>query len=281
MRVGSHGVTAPERLARLLPMTDDDTGTRAEEQETAGAVVRRLGPAAWLAGLWMLLPAIGGFTLLANMKPASDWLNSHYELGPPVYVAIFVITAGFGFLPTYAQAVLGGFAFAWWGVPAALVGFVGAACVGRIVAATVSGDRVEREIERNAKAMAVREALVGRGFWPTLGIVTLVRVPPNSPFALTNLALTTAGVGWVPYVVGTAAGMLPRTAAAVYIGMQVQDWSSGVPKPKWLLIGGIVVAIAAVIVIGSIANKAIHRVTGVGQASGADAPETDAKGNQG
>jgi len=267
-------------------MTDEGAEQRAEGQETAGAVVRRLGPAAWLAGLWMVLPAAGGFALLANMKPASDWLNGHEEMGPLVYMAIFVVSAGFGLLPTYAQAVLGGFAFAWWGVPAALAGFVGAACVGRIVAAVVSGDRVEREIERNARALAVREALVGRGFCPTLGIVTLVRVPPNSPFSLTNLVLTTAGVGWVTYIVGTAAGMLPRTAAAVYIGMQVRGIvgetsanesfkkQMSEARPTWMLVVGIVLVIIAVIVIGSIANKAIHRVTGVGSSGEQTPPDT-------
>lgn len=233
-----------------------------EKSETAGAVVRRLGPAAVLGAVWLFAPAIGGVVLLFNMKPASEWLNAHQEIGPLIYVAIFIVTAGFGFLPTYAQAVLGGFAFGWWGVPAALAGFAGASCIGRLIATSVSGDRVEQEINRNRKAMAVREALIGHGFWKALGMVTLVRIPPNSPFALTNGVLSTTGVGWVPYVIGTALGMLPRTAAAVYIGMQVQDWSSGVPKPKWMLIAGIVLTVIAIIVIGTIANKAIHKVTG-------------------
>lgn len=248
------------------------SGKKTEKSESAGAVVRRLGPAAALGAVWLFAPVVGGFVLLFNMNTASEWLNAHQAIGPLIYVAIFVVAAGFGFLPTYAQAVLGGFAFGWWGVPWALAGFAGAACIGRVIATSVSGDRVEREIERNRKAMAVREALIGGGFFRALGMVTLVRVPPNSPFALTNGVLSTTGVGWVPYVVGTAAGMLPRTAAAVYIGMQVQDWSSGVPKPRWMFISGIALTVIAVIVIGKIANKAIRKVTG---ASNSDAPTDD------
>ena len=183
------------------------------------SVWSRLGPARWLAIAWATLPAIAGITLLGSIGVVSDWLLARPEVGLTIYIAVFVLSAGLGLLPTYAQAILGGWVFGFaYGWPAALAGFTGAALVGYLVARTVSRDRVERVVADNPKAHAIRDSLVGGGFWRTLGIVTLLRVPPNSPFALTNLAMASTGVAVAPFAIGTLLGMAPRTAAAIYLG---------------------------------------------------------------
>ena len=69
---------------------------------TKAEVFREAGPAGFLAIAWTVLPAILGFTLLANLGPVSEWLNDQGDLGILIYVAAFAISAGFGFLPTYA-----------------------------------------------------------------------------------------------------------------------------------------------------------------------------------
>ena len=91
--------------------------------------------------------------------------------------------AGLGFLPTYAQSILGGWVFGVaLGLPAALVGFTGEAWLGYEIARRVSKDRVEELIERNPKARVIRDALVGRGPWRTLLVVV-------APPAAAELAL--------------------------------------------------------------------------------------------
>ncbi|MFG0306133.1 MAG: hypothetical protein ACF8Q5_07950, partial [Phycisphaerales bacterium JB040] len=155
-----------------------------------GAVARRLGPAAWLGLAWTVLPAVMGILLVTRFRgPAAEWLGGHDQwtaLG--LYVGIFALTAGFGLLPTVFQALIGGYVFGLeWGVPGALAGFTLASLIGYAISRLVARHKVEAEIERHAKALAVRNALVGGGALKTLGLVTLVRVPPNSPFALTNL----------------------------------------------------------------------------------------------
>ena len=242
----------------------DEPATR----ETLWTIIGRMGPAAYLAAAWTFMPALLGFTLLANMGPVSGWLESQGSLGMPIYIAAFVLSAGLGLLPTYAQATLGGFAFGVvGGFGAALAGFTGASLVGYAVARLVARARVEAEIERHRKAKAVRDALVGSGWWRTLGIVTLVRVPPNSPFALTNLALSAAETRVVPFVAGTAIGMAPRTLAAAVIGSQISDWATA-KKPLWLVATGVVVTLLVAGVIAIIAQRAIEKVT-----RGAEAPE--------
>lgn len=225
-----------------------------------GAVLKRLGPAGLLGLAWSVMPAVAGTFLLAFMPTVSEWIQGHREVGYWLYIAVFVFSAGFGLLPTYSQSLLAGYAFGLaGGIPAALLGFVGASLVGYLIARTVGEDRVEREIARHPKAQVVTDALIGGSRLKTLGIVTLLRLPPNSPFALTNLVMSTCGVRKPEFLIGTAVGMAPRTIAAVWIGTQIQDWKEQ-DKPAWLLIAGIVLAVIALGVIGSIANRALARL---------------------
>lgn|GEM_PF-442084 len=228
----------------------------------AWASLRRLGPAAILGAAWTAMPAVNGTLLLLFMPTVAEWLQINPGLGLLLYVVIFVFSAGFGMLPTYAQAILAGFVFGVWvGVPAALAGFTGAAVVGHVVAKTVSRDRVRAEIARSPKAEAVREALLTGSPLKRVGIVALLRLPPNSPFALTNLVLAASGAKLPAFTLGTSIGMIPRTAAAVVIGTQV-DTIIDAERPWWLGMLGIIATVIVLIVLGLIANKALRKVVG-------------------
>jgi uncharacterized membrane protein YdjX (TVP38/TMEM64 family) len=237
-----------------------------------GAIFARLGPAAWLGLAWAVMPALGGLLVLGNLQNISDFLRGEAEAGPDrlalgvaTYTLIFIVSAGFGFLPTYSQAILAGYAF---GVPvgfaAAWVGFGGASLVGFLIARTFARQRIEREIESNIKARVVRDALIGSGFWKALLIVTLVRMPPNSPFALMNLVLTASGVKKRIFLIGTLVGMAPRTFAAVLIGSKITQLvgKDDIDTPRWMVIVGIVLTFAVLGIIGTIANNALKRITG-------------------
>jgi uncharacterized membrane protein YdjX (TVP38/TMEM64 family) len=238
---------------------------------------RQLGPVGALGVMWTFAPAIAGTLLLVYVAPVSDWLTSWLALGLLVYVAIFVIAGGCGFLPTYAQAIVGGWVFGTAaGLPAALLGFTGAALLGYFIARTVSQHRVEDLINENSKAKAVREMLVGKGPLRTFGVVALVRVPPNSPFALTNLLMASAGVAILPYIFGTMIGMLPRTAVAVIFaaagsrqGRDIQELLR--ESPVFFGIG-LVAMVIVLLIIGYAANVAMERV----ERANAQAAETGA-----
>lgn len=248
------------------------TEARGEAGSPAGQLAgffARLGPAAWLGVAWTLLPALGGFALLYFIRPASGWLVSHGSAGLLVYALVFTATAGVGILPTYAQAFVGGWAFGLVpGTLAALTGFVGASLVGRVIAKTVARGKVNEEIDRHPKARIVRDALVGKGDLRALGIVTLVRVPPNSPFALTNGVLSTTGVSLWVYLVGTAVGMLPRTAAVVWLGTQIQGTLDGEAlkeaRPGWWVPVAIGITVVVLVVLTKVGQRAIRRVLGPG-----------------
>lgn len=232
---------------------------------------RRLGPAGVLGILWMILPAVCGILLLANIGILSEWLGMSRSLGLAGYIAVFIVSAGLGFLPTYSQSILGGWVFGFaLGFPAALLGFAGGSMIGYVVARTVSKDRVEKEIAAHPKWSAVRDALIGEGFWKTLAIVTLVRLPPNSPFALTNLVLSSAGTRPVVYLLGTVIGLSPRTGAAVWLAAaaagtgakDIQAFMGEVGGNVWVILATVVSVVVMLGVIGKIAEGALARVTG-------------------
>lgn len=231
------------------------------------SLIRRLGFTGALGLAWTAAPAICGTLLLVHIGTLSDWLQVHPRIGLAVYVIVFVIAAGIGVLPTYAQSVLGGWVYGVWiALPAALVGFTGGAIIGYVIAGRVSNHRVEELIEQNPKARAIHQALVGKSFWRTVGVVALWRLPINSPFALTNLIMAATGVNFAAFVLGTILGMIPRTAVAVVLAASaaqtgakdIQEFAG--ERGLWLLIGGIVAMFVVLIIISAIAKRAMDRM---------------------
>jgi uncharacterized membrane protein YdjX (TVP38/TMEM64 family) len=261
------------------------TTEKSGEQHTAGSsgsaetadLARRLGPAGILGIVWTFLPAVCGTTLLVYADTVGAWLRAHEANGPVIYAGGFIVLSGLGILPTYASAILGGWAFGFAvGFPAALAGFVGGSLLGYGIARKASGDRVKRIIAEKPTWRAVHDALVGGSYAKTLGIITLLRVPPNSPFALTNLVLASVKVPLSAYVVGTLVGMAPRTAVVLYIATLFRDMSAkeaAKQTPWWYYAIMIGASLVVLLVIGMIAKAALARVTGGQRAGAADVGE--------
>ncbi len=254
---------------------------------------RDFGRAGWVAVVAAVLPAAGGFLLLGFMPQVAGFLNDLGPWGFVLYVAVFAVTSGLAILPTYAQAGLGGYAFGVaGGLPGALLGFVGGSAIGYAMARLTAGDDANKAIDDHPKWSAVRDAFVARrgsrarDLAKTFGIVTLVRVPPNSPFALTNLLMASVRVPMLPYALGTAVGMLPRTALVVYIGSLVEGEISSdsikSAQPGWLLPVGIAVAVLVLMILAWLGDKAIKRaVKAEVEGAHAEKPETtDAPGTE-
>ena len=100
---------------------------------------RRLIGSTILGICWVAFPPLLGFWIIAEIGAIGDWLmtfggpeiviagGSVPLYGLLIYAACFMVCCGLGILPTYAQAILGGWVFGFWlGTPAALIGFTGA-----------------------------------------------------------------------------------------------------------------------------------------------------------
>ncbi|MEM1446319.1 MAG: VTT domain-containing protein [Planctomycetota bacterium] len=223
---------------------------------------QRLAPVGVLGGIAVALPPLGGFALLGAMPWVGPWLEAHQAPGVALYVVGFVLLAGFALLPTYAQAVLAGFAFGVpVGVPAALCGFTGAAAVGYAVARRVAGDRLAEAADTEPRLAALHHALLQGGFWRVLGVVTLLRLPPNSPFALTNVAFAGLKVPFPTFVLGTLLGMSPRTILAVVIGAGLESFDTENFSNNTIFFVGLGVTVAVVVIITIMARRVLDRIT--------------------
>lgn len=228
---------------------------------------QRLGKAGPMAAIAAAAPAIGGFVVLGTLGIVGPWLRDHGTEGIALYIAALALCSGLALLPTYSQAILGGWAFGFaTGFPAALGGILGGAVIGMAVSRRAASGNVMDVLASRPEWLAVRNAMVGSGFWKALGMVTLVRLPPNSPFALTNLALGSTRVPWGVALIGSVIGLAPRTAAAVWIAASVRSIAATDAKeavkentPTWVIVGGIGASVVAVVVIGMIATRVMRR----------------------
>ncbi len=239
-----------------------DANASQDERHDWRATVRRLGPAGFLAVLSMTLPILGMLVVIGTLNHSAPWLKAHGLLGSMIYVIGFWPLGGFAIVPTWSFSALAGWAYGpWIGTPLALCAFTGAAGVGYFFARFVCGDRVTRVIEEHVKWKAVYQALLGRGFWRTLGIVTLLRIPPSSPFSLTNYVMAAARVPLGPYILGTFLGLAPRTTAVVITFTGLKEFDLRHPGHSAYMGIWVVVTIVVVLIIGHIAKKALHNIT--------------------
>ena len=242
-----------------------------------------------LAGAWAFVPAGLGFLLLARLGDLSDFYASvtgsqGIAASIALYAVLFGLTAGCGLLPTYAQAILGGWAFGLvGGTIGAMAGILVGAALGHGLSRLVSGDRVESVIRKRRQVVAVRDALVRSGTLRSIGLVALLRLSPNSPFALTNLVLGGSGTRLGVVLAGTAVGMLPRTALAVGIAAAaVADGSRDLvdvvrQRGPVVPIVGVVILVVAVSVIAAVAKAALKRAVPELAADQSEASEPESR----
>ncbi|MGE5612402.1 MAG: TVP38/TMEM64 family protein [Bacillota bacterium] len=236
-------------------------GTRASAGQGYRALFRRLGPAGILTFLASSLPFLGFALVVGTILQLRPWLQSQGWVGVLLYVVVFWVLGGLAVLPTWTHSALGGWTFGFaLGLPAALLSYLGGSLIGYAIARRASGDRIAQLIREHAKWQAVYDALLGSGFWRSLLIVTLVRVPPSSPFAVTNVLIGSIGVGVVPFAVGTVVGIAPRTAFVVYTAatlqaMEFQQQNVG------LIVANLATGAVAILVIVLWARRALMRFT--------------------
>jgi uncharacterized membrane protein YdjX (TVP38/TMEM64 family) len=134
----------------------------------------------------------------------------------------------------------------------------------------VTGGSVDAWIDRHRKGRVIRDSLSRESLGKTFLIVTLLRLPPSSPFALTNYALGATKVPFWLAMAATPIGMLPRTAIVVFLASAaVESGATDIMSvvdttPTWYLVTGIGLSVAVIMVIGKLAERALTRLTNGG-----------------
>jgi uncharacterized membrane protein YdjX (TVP38/TMEM64 family) len=243
--------------------------------------VREVGPTVQaMFILSVTLPAIIGFAVLGKVLGDTAGLQAWVErmgtgLAMAIVIASFAVASGSAIAPTYAiSAACGAMFGAWAGGGVAVAGVVGGALVGFAWGYMFARHRVMDVIDTHPRARIIRRALVDRTLPEETSAVGLLRFPPNSPFALTNLVMSSTGVRLLPFMIGTAIGMAPRTVFAAWIGAQAGD----VAEKGWvkvLIPVGVAIVVFVVLyrLISRWVNKALEAETDVSGGKSQNLPD--------
>ena len=265
-------MTDPEREER--PPPQPSPGVPGERADAAASLLdvaakirttlHRLGPAAPLAIATMTLPAIG-FAILAyvvSTTPLTGIMRMHPQVAWSIYVVAFWLL-GICTLPTYAYSMVGGYVFGFWGgLFGTFFAYLGAMSIAFAIARRIASARVMPLIDEHPTLRAVRAAVIGSGPLRGTLLIALLRISPASPFAITNFVLGAGGVGWLPYVLGSTLGVLPRTAVAVYFAAKLETLEFKSVEGWWVFGLGIAATVVVIIVIGRLARKELDRQLG-------------------
>ncbi len=216
----------------------------------------------WIA-LVVALIAISTATALLPVKDwvkaFSDWVQTLGALGVVLFIAVYALATVL-FLPGWIFTVAAGLIYG-------VIGGTAVALAGALIGATLAflcgrylvRERVRAATKGNKKFAAIDKAIGEQG-WKIVG---LLRLSPLIPFNLSNYFYGVTAVGFVPYLLASAVGMLPGTLLYAYLGAAGKaglSGSRGGSPFKYVLLGaGLIATIAVTIIISRAAKKALGK----------------------
>lgn len=186
------------------------------------------------------------------------WIETLGALAPLAFIAaVLVLTSVF--VPSSILSAAGGALFGLgWGTLYMGLGMVAAAALNYFLANKLLGNMVAGPIARQPKLLAIQRAVRHKG----LPFQFILRLAPLNAMTV-NYVLATAGVRFPPYLIASL-GVIPGTFAEVYFGHVASHLSKVAagshphsPTHTILTVGGFLVVIAAMVIIGRIAKKAL------------------------
>lgn len=224
--------------------------------------IKEFGKLTPMAMVSAFLPILGTATLFVFVYPVGHWLRENWEAGIPIFISSVIFFCGLALLPTNVIGVLSGWAFSFeLGVLVLMTGIVGSSFVSFLINRRISGKKVPELTEKHPKAQAIYNSLVKDGFWKATLIIFLLRMSIIMPFALTNFLMASARVPLKSYLLGTAAGMLPRSSAMVFVGAGLSELNVENTRDVTFIVIGIIATFISIAVIAMISRKALEKLT--------------------
>ena len=181
----------------------------------------------WLVGVVAVVVVLVGLLVpLPSPLALRDWARAVGPLAPLAFLVAHAVVTTTP-LPRTAFTLAAGLMFGpWWGLGLCLVASTLSALAAFGVSRRLGGRAVEKlgrgRIRRLEERLAQRSLLT----------VVSARLVPAIPFAPLNYGFGVTSVGWVPFGVGTAIGLVPGTAAVVLLG----DAATGGTSPAMFAI---------------------------------------------
>jgi len=238
-------VALPDQAAPTTPESNDDADHEEDHEHHEPA-----RPTDWLR-IGLPLVAVAVFVILAwrhgyfdlknpqKLDAAAQRVQDIPWLGPifvAVYATLAIIAAPVSPLAYGGGAVFGvirGSAFV---MLASLIGATGGYFLARSTWSGVARRVLGRFHDR------MRQMRHGNVFLTTLRFQLL----PIMPFGVFNYAAGVSHLPFLPFLAGTAVGILPGTVAAVYVGERIMAGITGSDKRAFVVAGVVVAALFAV-----------------------------------
>ena len=222
-------------------------------------------PSLKLAGALLLGLLLVALAIVWVALPVREWVQSLIasirELGAAgaaiyalAYIVLVVLLA-----PAEVMTIAAGLIYGAWAFPLVIVSATAGAALAFLVSRYLARDMVLRLIEKRPSLQAVDKTIDEEG-WK---VVMLLRLNPLVPFNLQNYFFGAMRMGFVPYAVATFFGIMPGTAAYVYIGTlgQVATGPGGSTVKIVFLVLGLA---ATVVLIFIISRKARAKLQSLG-----------------
>jgi uncharacterized membrane protein YdjX (TVP38/TMEM64 family) len=202
--------------------------------------------------------------VLFRILPVANWLRDFQTyvrglgaLGYVVYIVVYAVCV-VAFIPASILTLGAGAIFGFiGGTIVVVIGATLGAALSFLLARTVMRKRVESMTAKNAKFRALDRAIARDG----TKIVFLARLAVVFPFTWLNYAFGLTAIPLWPYVAATFIGIIPATAAFVFVGSAATTAATTQASliTKIVYIAGGVIAVAVSVFIGRIATRAIKR----------------------
>jgi uncharacterized membrane protein YdjX (TVP38/TMEM64 family) len=224
--------------------------------------IRELGHLTPLALISTFMPIVGSSLLIVFLIPIGHWLRENWEIGTLVFLAGAVFFCGLALLPTNVIGILSGWAFSFeLGLLVLLTGVIGASIISFFINSRLSGERLPEALRKHPRSAAVYHSLLQDDLKKTMLIITLLRMSVVMPFAFTNFLLAASRVPLPAFIVGTAAGMLPRSASMAFVGSGLAELNLESTRDIYIFVLGAIASIVSMIAIAVISRKALERLT--------------------
>lgn len=225
----------------------------------------------WLVKYWKVLVLVAALIALSvaakHFLPLDEWMKSLTgwveKLGPfgvVVYALIYALATVL-FIPGSVLTLAAGLIFGvGLGTVAAWSGAVLGSSLSFLIGRYFARAKIEAKTKGNKQFEAIDEA-VGKQGWKIIG---LLRLSPLIPFNVSNYFYGVTKVGFWPYVLASAVGMLPGTLLYVYLGAVGKAGLDGGEKQhstvEYVFFGvGLLATIAVTIWVGRIAKDALAK----------------------
>ncbi len=233
-----------------------------EKISEAWRILSELDRVALLSLATAVVPIFNSTMLLVFAPFAGNWLRENWQIGTIIYVLFAWFACGLSLLPTNAIGVLCGWVFGFpLGICLHMAAIVGASLISTHILSPLVGDNFQQFLAHHEKAKILHKALLNQNFKRTTLVITLLRLSPAMPFALTNLLMTAARVPLSAFLIGTFIGMLPRSAAVVFFGAGLSVLSFDEPFNFWMFGFGVVATLVSVIIISYFSKQALAKMT--------------------